>query len=329
MDQIDILSARLGKTRFDYISSEEEAEIMVGGLSNARQRAESCTNIDLRRNNPNLRRVRHQGNTGWCFAFSMADLYTHHYRQENPELSEEAFSPIGIAIDYYFNDFMTSWFHRLRTMGKSDSVISNFGGLPMLTATSMTGGRGICLESSVRAPRDLTKHIRNIERIAQMREESFGSGEISAEESNRLVNQIKNCSDIGNSLHAIFPNMSWDNLSQVLLDTETSSFMEDLTNFSCQGNKRHLQGELDFRLKTSILSPSRGVEHINNSLERGNPIDFNYDSHIFDVGKDVSEGSFSSTSDKLHSSLIVGRRFNQSTRTCEYLIRNSWGSGTK
>ena len=100
--------------------------------------------------------------------------------------------------------------------------------------------------------------------------------------------------------------MSWDNLSQILIDTETSSFIRDLTNFSCRNNKRQLSGEIDSRLRNSSFFPSRGVTAINNSLERGNPIEFTYDSKITDVGKNVPKDTFSMTSGEMHSSLIVG-----------------------
>ena len=134
----------------------------------------------------------------------MADLYTHHYRKENPSLSNEVFSPIAVAIDYYFNDWLTSWAHRLRNIGKGDSVISHEGGLPSFTASTGTSGFGICLESAVRTPDALVRHIQNIERIARMRQEAYGSGEISEEESQQLVNRVRSCSGVEESLHAVF-----------------------------------------------------------------------------------------------------------------------------
>ena len=67
-----------------------------------------------------------------------------------------------------------------------------------------------------------------------MRQEAYGSGEISEEESQQLINRVKSCSVLEKSLQAVFPQLSWDNLSQILIDTETSSFIRDLTNFSCQ-----------------------------------------------------------------------------------------------
>ena len=328
MDQIDILSARLGKTRSDYISSEEEAEIMVGGLSNGQQRAESCTSIDLRETQPLLRRVRDQGARGWCFAFSMSDLYTHHYRKENPDLSEEAFSPIAFSIDYYFNDWLASWASRVigREKGTDGNSLNHYdGGLPFLAASRNITGDGLCLESAVRAPSNLAEHIENIEKIVRMREEAFGDREISADESQTLTNRIKTCSGISNSLTAMFPQMSWENLSQVLLDTESETFMRDLSNFSCQGNRRRLRGMTNFRFNTVETSARSGVAAINRVLESGDPIDFNYDANILSTGTDVSKEELESRPPGSHSSLIIGRRFNQGTGTCQYLVRNSWG----
>ena len=43
------------------------------------------------------------------------------------------------------------------------------------------------------------------------------------------------------------------------------------------------------------------------------------------IGKNVPEDTFSIISGEMHSSLIIGRRFNQNSGSCEYLIRNYWG----
>ena len=279
---------------------------MITGLSNQQERVSSCTNIDLRESNPLLRRVRNQDKTGWCFAFSMADLYTHHYRkriQVYPTKFSHQLQLLLIII------LMTGLLHGridLEILEKVTQLSVMKGSSVLYCLHRYLSGFGICLESAVRTPDALVRHIQNIERIARMRQEAYGSGEISAEESRQLVNRVKSCSGVEESLHAVFPQMSWDNLSQILIDTETSSFIRDLTNFSCRNNKRQLSGEIDSRLRNSSFFPSRGVTAINNSLERGNPIEFTYDSKITDVGKNVPKDTFSMTSGEMHSSLIVG-----------------------
>ncbi len=69
--------------------------------------------------------------------------------------------------------------------------------------------------------------------------------------------------------------------------------------------------------KNSVVSRTKLLQTIDRGLNRGEPLGIGYYRGFLD---DESAGKIEN-----HASLVVGRRINPNTNTCEYLIRNSWG----
>lgn len=321
---IDRFSKLLGKNRSAYLSDDRLVELLSKGRQSQEKAEAKCSNVDLRDQNEGLWEVRDQDDTSWCFAFSMADLYSHHYKRQNPTDSEQNFSPISVAIDYYYNDWATSWFFKI--FNQTDSTIDKKGGFPFLTASGNTTGRGLCLHDAVMAPNSLGEHIQNIEKIIALKESIHGDGQITKADGESIVKEIQCDQDISNSLESIFPGLSSDDLVNILLETNKNNFFRDLNNKACEGSRVTFDENINHRVKTIWNRPEAGLTAIDQALESGNPIEFSYDAQIVNQGKNISTSALHGDGAEAHSSLIIGRRFNQKTKACEYLVRNSWGA---
>ena len=176
--------------------------------------------------------------------------------KENPTIPEQ-FSPISVAIDYYFNDWATSWYFKI--FNQTDSIIDKKGGFPFLTASGNTTGRGLCLHDAVIAPDSLGVHIQNIEKIIALKESTHGQGQITSAEGQAIVKEIQCDQDISNSLGSIFPGLSSDDLVSILLETNKNNFFRDLNNLACEGNRVSLDENINFRVKTIWNRPEAGL----------------------------------------------------------------------
>ncbi len=322
LKQIDRLAKIIGRKRSDFLTDNEVVSLVEKSTEHTKRNHSECKPVDLRDSNSLFRTVRNQKSTGWCFAFSMADLYTHHYRNKYPNLGDLSFSPISVAIDYYFNDWVTSW-----AQPANNSVIKNEGGLPALTASrNLAGKLGLCLEDAVKTPYLFDEHIKKLESIMSIRQEMFSQDQINESQSEKLVEYIKQCTDIGTDLSAIFPNVTWSNLQKILMETERKYFIRDLNNYSCRNNRITMGPNFQYQFKSTSW-PGDAIEKINLSLNNGNPVEFGYDAQYLDSGVDGSSELYrNSEYEKPHSSLIIGRRKNPYTNACQYLVRNSWGA---
>lgn len=66
---------------------------------------------------------------------------------------------------------------------------------------------------------------------------------------------------------------------------------------------------------------------IDTHLVHENIISISLDSNIFKQSKNLEKMLKTKAEPNHHAVLIVGRRYNSKTHDCDYLIRNSWGTG--
>lgn len=121
-----------------------------------------------------------------------------------------------------------------------------------------------------------------------------------------------------NLLYVAFPHLSQEEIIQAISKNSLKKAWELLVDGSCKGRKLSLEG---LKVKSPFLtrlSKRRSITIINRQLEKGNVLSVSYYASFLSNLKAKKSGP--------HASVIVGRRLNEETKECEYLIRNSWGT---
>ena len=316
------------KTQFEFSWSEIDSRgilpaITVRGIKRQQQRASTCTPIDLRNNHEPFQTTRHQGQTGWCFAYSAADLVTHYYQKNNPGL-DHRFSAIGMTVDYYYNDYFSSTFESLIRCGGVPRNLSgaHFGYMEAIFSRTLPS-RGLCPETEVTGDKDILSHVRAIESIEDLRKRAHGNNEISESEGEDFVDEVMECAECALALNSVFPNLDMNNLVQVLRKVEDQSFMTRLTNLQCEGRRINsgIPSRDQVRTSRNFRESSPEIDRV---LDSSSPVLLGYHSTVINRGGQLRSHDFAGRLDG-HASLIIGRRFNEVTNKCEYLVRNSKG----
>ena len=178
-------------------------------------------------------------------------------------------------------------------------------------------------QADVTGNRNILSHVSIIESIENLRRSAHGVGEISEEESQDFAGEVMECANCAIALNSVFPNLDLDNLANVLRTVEEQSIMTRLTNLECQGNR--INPGIPNREQVGISESFRDAHpKIDRHLSANNPVYLSYHSTVIQKGNQLRRHDLAGVFDG--HALIIGRRFNQSTNKCEYLIRNSYGS---
>lgn len=257
-----------------------------------KKKSNDCSSVDLR--NSALGEVRNQGSAGWCFAYTSADLVTHRLNKK--------ISATDLAINFYY---------QMPEMPKSDQLSLVSGGSDMGSITYIKNN--YCPEevmpSSELIPSSCLKTLKKIEALDIIR---FIENFTRADKSSLAPCEIS-------FIKALYKNTRDEDVIETMNDRSLSSFMKinQLREKNCLGQR--IKANSNLSMKSGLQSGVDSLKDINEQLDRKNPVSLNYDAHFLldhQRNPDRIENHYSS---------IVGRRLNESTHSCQYLIRNSWG----
>lgn len=230
--------------------------------------------------------VRDQGKMGWCYAFASADLFSHRL---NKKIS---------AADIAFTSGNNWIDNTLRFAGRPESELSGaFANLAMKDALK----KGLCLEKEI--PSEDNK---------------FGSVEKTLSEIERLRDEndtqaTLNCESVKTALGALFPDLQMQDVQEILKSGAKNDLFSALAGKSCNRIHANLEVENHF-----VLDSKSASEQFDKYLDTNKPFTIGYNIDLL-YNKDVQERVSS------HASVVVGRRFNEQSGQCEYLVRNSMG----
>jgi hypothetical protein len=253
----------------------------------------ACTSLDLR--DETLGEVRNQGQISWCFAFTASDMLSHTFHHER-------ISAADVALNY--NESL---------VGRIMSTVSPNG------SPHETGLTKVALIKAMKdgwCPESVFPSEKWI-RVSNGKEEEVPMPEAMKEIAG-LHKIRKDLTEKNLPFWFKFKNVHPKNFISFLQTKNLRNFYQSLRLTACE-NDRH---EFDSRWKTKMVLRNASVfPRINEQLNLGRMVGLDYDSRILASathrGVKLSE---------LHTSSIVGRRWNEEKRTCEYLIRNSYGS---
>lgn len=245
-----------------------------------------CSTVDLR--GPKLGPVRHQDSIGWCSAFALADMVSYRLGKK-------------ISAAHIAQVHRKTWEPRIRaSQFKEDQLIDLKLGLhPSIAMENLKPG-GFCLESEVPSEDNANgQYLALLEKLSSFKKE--------LNTYNKVHNEEQACS----ILKSLFPNLDPKLALNVLKASSNYEYFSDLVMKSCKSRVPGNHLELEDNIRPDF-------DRIDSILNRKDVVGINFNPHMLG---DKNVARISSE----HSTLLVGRRFNPKTRTCEYLMRNSWG----
>lgn len=268
---------------------------------------QNCTPLDLR--NETLGQVRNQKKVSWCYAFTAADMLGHTFNES------EKVSAADIAIGY--NQTRAGLFMRwldLNILNRKDPELrsmahqTGFNKLALIHAMK----EGWCPER-VFSSEAWTKKTRT--------PQGWTEAQIPLAQA---MLEISALHDIKGSLNPqnipyyySFKNIDAPAFVQLLQTKKVANIYSGLRKAVCRDDRR----PFDYRWKVKMVVKNAKIfSRISEQLETGRLVGLDYDSRIYPNsthrGFKISE---------LHTSSLVGRRWNQANNSCEFLVRNSYG----
>lgn len=250
--------------------------------------AGDCTDVDLR--NDVLGKAREQGDISWCFVHAAADVITYKIGKR------VSATELGTT---YFKNRESDTLDRLKEAGFQESGW-------VATALKEALKNGICLEEDMPSENFVMSY--------KLNKRVYGTlPSISAAIDFFVLLQKKP----NNMTYLSLPHISKDELLEHLDKYPVKDAWEKIVDKSCEGRKIQLEG---LKVKSPLwtrISTKRSLKIIDDELDKENVLGVTYYSSFL---KDIK-----AKKSALHSSVVVGRRWNTESRSCDYLIRNSWG----
>lgn len=251
-----------------------------------------CSPIDLR--NPRLGDVRNQGKIAWCYAFTAADMLSYTF-------GHNQISAADVALNY--NESLVG---RIMTTVDPNGNPHETGFTKVAIVKAMKDG--VCPEE-VFPSETWVKVVDGVELNIPMPQ---AMKEIEGLHKKRHELTSKNL-----PFHFKFKNVDREEFLSLLQTKKLRNFYYELRNEAC-GEDRE---DFNARWKTKMVFRNKSIFwRIGEQMDLGRLVAMDYDARILE-NKDHRGVKLS----ELHTSSIVGRRWNKERNTCEYLIRDSHG----
>lgn len=255
---------------------------------------DSCTPVDLR--GPKLGPVRHQDSLKWCASFAAADLLSYRLGQKISAVDLPLHQPKYLAQKIWDKIVPPKNQIKMAKKGEDPTVL-----------IKESQQRGWCLEKDLPSEDNTLGWYASLFWEISLLKYTLDAGEpFEKERACRYLNTA-------------FPGLNYETALKTLEEASLGTYYSALANQSCK-NRIHDSKLIMEEKKLNLLRTNK--EEIRNAIDqqlnKNNIVGVNYHSGIF---KDSEAISITAN----HTGLIVGRRLNPVTLTCEYLIRNSWG----
>lgn len=269
---------------------------------------ENCSPIDLR--NSTLGDVRNQKNISWCYSFTGADMLAHAFDES------EKISAADMAISY--NESQVGIFSHWLSVNILNRNNPEYTRTPHQTGFNKlslmkTLGEGWCPEN-VFPSEAWTKVTRDQDGETEENVTlDVAMHEISA------LHDIRQSLNLNNlPFYYRFKHVDAAKFLELLQVKRVNEFYFGLRKITCKDD-RHEFTSIP-KVKMVIKNP-KIFRRVSEQLESGQMVGLDYTSKVF-----AEPGRRGLSFANLHTSGLVGRRWNTTKKTCEYLVRNSYGS---
>jgi hypothetical protein len=263
------------------------------GIKSLEKEKSKCSHKDNR--NDDLGAVRNQDSIGWCYAFGAADMLSHKMGKK--------ISAIDLALAH--NDNLLNDLRLYLSWGESDIEAGR-----AVTAIEKAQERGFCLEENLSSDDYSFSSLKNLlTKIESLKKEYD-------DESN--IYPIDLCGKNIEHVKEVFRNLNVSDVSAVLAKSTNVTFIDMLSDRACGQRIKNTKYELTSRYGSTESGRKELFDEVDSVLNNDELVGITYDAYILNnIDHDDDPG--------WHYSTIVGRKFNEETKSCDYLVRNSWG----
>lgn len=276
-----------------------------------------CTMVDVSKP---LGPVRDQGNIGWCYANVAADLLTFRYQKE---LGGQQASAGYVAL--IFNQYTMNAPNEDAGYVTPSILFSQYHGMCPQALQEKA-----LKHSPFKTIRDQINALVALKITYDRRKQDPSNEDVL-----KIIKIYRRSKSYINLL-------SDEQLFRLLDTSSVRTFPRLLADKLCQKYKVKVKPDLNIRFQIGFLEGWRHIlptifmrnpfeqvkklgttdliSEIHEELENRNIVAVGYNAHIF-----YKVGSKEYNNASLHSSSIVGRRWNSASRKCEFKLRNTWG----
>ncbi|WP_413580776.1 C1 family peptidase [Bdellovibrio sp. HCB288] len=291
---------KTGNTDYESYLSQKKAQ----GLAAAANEKKSCSPVDMSKDMPP---IRNQDSVGWCYAFTAADLLSYKTKKN--------ISAADIALEDQNN-----WIDSIERGFKGSTAADFKGGWVDHSLKSMQK-KGLCLETDLSSEDNsggtFADSLRSLD--------SWGRASIAA--------KSRDCNNLYAESKRLFPGSTLSDLQEVVKTSSKRDFINNLREKSCKRipakyevvtmTKQGFHSKIYDKLNRS--RPEKDyAQALDEQLSSKNPVGVSIDANGF---SDRRSPALTYDNSAPHAVSVVGRRFNESTGQCEYLLRNSYGAG--
>lgn len=273
----------------------------------AKGRQPDCSPVNLASQFPP---VKDQDGVGWCFAFAASDLASF-YTGDNVSSSDTAME--------YYDGYQNLNDYRMSGKNTRTYLSRNEGGNFELAFDTLLK-KGYCLETEVSSEENAgTRSYAIDEKIAKF-ESAFDrlkGSQLQKKIQTRKINACEVTPQIPGP--NIFGNLPCEAFQRALSLNSSKAALNSLRKSACPRRRPlRVPGTPYVRSVGRRLTGKNLVQVIQNSLSRGKPVGITMDVNPLIKASDRKANG-------LHSMTAIGRRYNETTKKCDYLMRNSWG----
>ncbi|MBS1959859.1 MAG: hypothetical protein JST80_10330 [Bdellovibrionales bacterium] len=265
--------------------------------------AEDCSDVDLRKDFPMA--IRNQGTVSWCYAHSSADYLQFYFKIPTQ------ISAADIAIQYN----LRTWPRLIRFFSGRLFPETGFARSAMYDSLA----NGYCPEEYFPSETWSKRYLTGVR--AGQREKVLLKDAL-----HDLVN-LKGQVQMGLYLTPSqlpyvyeFKGMTDGQFMDVVANSTDRTLPNNLRVAACQDHR--IQYPSRINALGMRLKGRHTFEHINAVLDTHTPLDVDFFYGFLD-----NIDSYKRTLGELHSTQLMGRRFDVKTEECQYLIKNSYGPG--
>lgn len=269
----------------------------------------ACSPIDLR--NPIVGENRNQQDVAWCYAFTAADMLAHTFEIDEP------ISAADVAIGYN----QTKIARLVRWVDVN--VISRNDGITRASA-HQTGFNAVALKKAMErgwCPESIFPSeawIKKTRTSNGWKEESIPLAQAFLDIA-VLHRKREKLTAQNLPYFFTFKNVGAEEFLTVLNTKKLADVYSNLRTAVCRDERR----EFAYKWGTKMVFKNPKIfARVAEQLEAGKLVGLDYDSRILD-----DQYSRGVKINRLHTSSIVGRRWNPEKKSCEYLVRDSYGTG--
>jgi hypothetical protein len=267
--------------------------------------AQPCPETNLK--NENLGEVRNQREVSWCYAFSAADLLNYY----NPR---EKISAADIAVNYNRAKlpramrFFSSWYNMFFNYRRYQ--LQHMTGFSKI-ALNLALKEGSCAEESF--PSEVWIKVNNYNGERE---------EITLDQAMIDIHNLRLKVAWGMDINEIpyyfeLPNISRELFYEIVKNYTRDRIFNVLRTYACADSRNEYQE----RARAKMVFKHRNImNNIYQRLSNNHPVLVDYDIRLLHENspRGLKLG-------KLHTSVLLGSRFNQNKNRCEVLIKDSFG----